>query len=553
MPKLKINAPDGKVLRIDVPEGTSPDQYDALVDDVLADYETSQVETPGALKSGALGVMSGIPGAQSLVSGIEAMGDKTFEEAQKHTEIQKDKAWEEHPVAYGTGKAAGIVGSSLAIPGGAVSTIPRAIATGAAMGGLSGLDTTTDTSDIPENIAKGAGMGGAFGGAAKGIVEPAVGAVVNKFAPALGKRAVASLGKPTLEDVESYLKNPEAIRGALTNPQMAEKLAGAAEDVGKVSGHLSAEARSGLSSTKAPLTVDNILETFEAAKGKYLTNGMPATAADETAVKALDGQLDRLIKIAETNNGEIPETTLQEVIHKLQDSINANTWGNPEASAAQEAMKNLSGRLNSMLKKSNEAYGEAMIPSAEAAGLKGDLVGKFGLETAPTGKVSATEATNTKMGNVLKESKTESQDMLGKLNEMTGIDFLELARNAKTREAFEGEGASQGLNVIAHAGGYGLGALSNIPGGRLVGSLVGGVVGHNIDGGQVAKKILDAYISGSSKFANSASKKALSKYGPLLVQAAKQGGNQLAATHFVLGTSDPEYQALASELEGVGQ
>lgn len=549
MPKLKINAPDGKVLRIDVPEGTTPDQYDSLVDDVLQDYESSQVETPGALKSAGLGLMSGIPGAQTVMSGIEAIGDGTFEGAQRKTEIQKDKAWEEHPVAYGAGKTAGIVGSSLAVPGAAMSTIPRAIATGAAVGGLSGLDATTNTEDIPENIAKGAAMGGAFGGVGKGVVEPAIGAVVNKVAPAIGKRAVASLGKPSLKDVESYLKNPEAIRNALTNPQMAEKLAGVTEEVGKKSSALSQEARAGLSSTKAPITVDNILETFEAAKTKYLTNGLPATAADETAVKTLDGQLNRLIDIAEANGGEIPETTLQEVIHKLQASVKENTWGNPEASAAQEAIKNLSGRLNSILKESNKEYGKAMIPAAEAAGLKGALISKFGLETAPTGKVSATEATNAKMGNVLKENKTESQDMLQQLQEMTGIDFLDLAKSAKTREAFEGEGASQGLNVIAHAGGYGLGALSNIPGGRLVGSLLGGVVGHNIDGGQVAKKILDAYISGSSSFAKSGTKKALAKYGPLLANAAKQGGNKLAATHFVLGTSDPEYQELASDLE----
>jgi len=139
--------------------------------------------------------------------------------------------------------------------------------------------------------------------------------------------------------------------------------------------------------------------------------------------------------------------------------------------------------------------------------------------------------------------------MLERLKDMTGIDFLDLARKAKTKQAFEGEGSSQGLNVIAHAGGYGVGALSGIPGGRLIGSLLGGVVGHNINGGQVAKRILDAYMSGSESFAKSGTKAALQKYGPVLVNAAKQGGNKLAATHFVLGTSDPDYQELASDLD----
>jgi len=541
MAKLKINAPDGKIIRIDVPEGATPDQYDSIVDDVLQDYESSQVETPGALKSGALGLMSGIPGAQTVVSGIEAIGDKTFEQAQKETEIQKDKAWEEHPVAYGVGKTAGIVGTATALP----ASIPAAIGVGA----VSGLDTSKKLEDIPENLVKGGAMGGAFGAAGKYIAEPVVNAAVNKFLPAVGKRAVASLGEPSVKDVEAYLQNPEAIRNALTKPQMAEKLAGTAEDVGKVSGHLGQEARGLLDENRGIISLIDIKPIIAGAKQKYLTNGLPATAADEMAVKALDAQYTRLYEIAKANNGEIPETVLQEVIHKLQDSVQENTWGNPDASAAQEAMKNLSGRLNGMLKQWNTEYGQAMVPAAEAAGLKSDIVGKFGLETSPFGKVEATEATNMKMGNVLKENKTESQDLLGQLKDMTGIDFLELARNAKVKEAFEGQGSSQGMNVVAHAGGYGLGALSDLPGGRLVGSLIGGVAGHNIDGGQVAKKILDAYISGSKSFAKSNTRKALMKYGPLLVNAAKQGGNQLASTHFVLGTSDPEYQNLANELQ----
>lgn len=540
MPKLKINAPDGKVIRIDVPEGSTPDQYDSIVDDVLKDYEMSNIET-GTLESGARGLMSGIPGATAAVSGIQALGDKTYEETRRANELESDKAWEEHPVAYGAGKTAGIAGTALALP----ASIPAAIGVGAA----SGLDAAKSISDMPEDVLKGSAMGGAFGAAGKYVAEPLINAGVQKLAPALGKRAVASLGKPTLQDVESYLKNPEAIRNALTNPQMAEKLAGTAEDVGKVSGQLSSGARELLDENRGVISLMDVKPIIMGAKQKYLTNGLPASQADEIAIKALDGQYERMYAIAKANNGEIPETTLQEIVHKLQESIKENTWGNPDASAAQEAMKNLSGRLNGMLKRGNEGYSEAMVPAAEAAGLKSDLVGKFGLETSPMGKVSATEATNAKMGNVLKENKTESQDMLEQLKEMTGIDFLDLAKNAATRESFEGGGASQGMNVVAHAGGYGLGALSNIPGGRLVGSLLGGVVGHNIDGGQVAKKILDAYMSGSAKFTNSASKKALQKYGPLLVKAAKQGGNQLAATHFVLGTSDPEYQSLAGELE----
>lgn len=542
MPRLKINAPDGMILRVNLPDDATEDQYDSITNDVLSDYEASKIEAPGALKSGALGVMSGIPGAQTVASAVGAIGEKTYEEAHRGLETLKSKAWEEHPVAYGAGKGAGFVGTALVTP----ASIPGAVAIGAG----AGLDVASKPEDFIADAAKGAAFGGAFGAAGKHIIGPAVKTMVSKFAPAVGKRTVAALGRPTVKDVESYLKNPEAIRKALTTPQMAEKLAGTVEDVGKVSSQLGGMARGTLSPTKSPLNINNMLEVFDEAQQKYLTEGLAASKADRIAIKALDDEFTLLMNIAEKNGGNIPETTLQSIVRKLQAGVKENTWGNPDASAAQDAMKNLSGKLNSLLKKSNIAFKEGMVPAAETAALKGDIAGKFKLETAPFGKVSPTEATSAKVGSILKEGKTESQDMLRRLQDMTGVDFLKLAESAKIKGAFEAGGASQGMNVIAHTAGYGIGALSNIPGGRLIGSLLGGVVGHNIDGGQVAKRILDAYLSGSAQFANSAMAAVLAKYGPILVNAAKAGGNQLAATHFVLGTSDPEYQELESEMTG---
>ena len=67
-------------------------------------------------------------------------------------------------------------------------------------------------------------------------------------------------------------------------------------------------------------------------------------------------------------------------------------------------------------------------------------------------------------------------------------------------------------------------------------------------GGHIAKRILDAYLNKAAQWENSAIRPLLEKYGPILVEAAKRGGNQLAATHFVLGTSDSAYQNLEDQL-----
>lgn len=524
-----------------------PGSYDDIDDNtltqkVLAKYpqysDMVMQDTPGALKSGALGVMSGIPGAETAISaGEAAFTPKTYEEAHQGLEQAKNQAWEAHPVAYGTGKTAGIVGTTLLAP--EVEGLGGAAALGAGLGAASGADVANKPSDIPLDVLKGAGTGAVTGGVMHGV-----GQAITKGLPAVGKGLVASLGKPTLEDVQSYLDNPEAIRSALTNPQMAEKLASVTQDIGKASGHLSQEARDVLSSKNIALSARDLKDVAMDTMQKYFTEGNPATAADETSIKAIVDQYQKLAQIAQDNNGTVPETTLRSMIDRLQAATKDNTYGNPEASATQTALKEFGGKLNDALRETNPEYATKMEPSAELAGLSSDIKGKFNLDP------NATDTTIGKMGNILNENKTESQDLLQQLKEKTGIDFLDEARKVRTAQNFSSDAPSQGMNVASHATGYGLGALTNLPGGRLIGSLLGGMVGHNIPGGPIAKRILDTYLAGSDAFMSSDLAPVLAKYGPILVNAAKTGGNELAATHFVLGTSDPDYQKLMDHMGG---
>lgn len=533
MAKLKVNAPDGQVLRIDIPEGTDPSQYDAMAEEVLKDYEMSNIET-GTLESGARGLMSGIPGATAAVSGIQALGDKTYEETRRANELESDKAWEEHPVAYGTGKTAGMVGTALAVP----ASIPGAIGVGAA----AGLDAASKPSDMIEEGIKGAAMGGAFGAAGEKVVAPAVNALVNKVAPAIGKRTVAAIGDPTLETVESYLKNPERIRQALNPPQIAEKLAGATDDLGKAAGQLSQVARSELRPDAAPM-IDDLMGAFESAKGKYLTSGVPVTSLDESALKIIDDQYNRLLGLADANGGIVPEPELRSIIDKLQGMAKFNEAGNVGTSLAQKVAGDLQYRLKQILETNNPAYKAAMAPSAEAASLSGNLAETFGVEGG-----KATDKTVRQVGSLLNEPKIEEQDLARKLQEATGMDLMDIAKASKQRGEFSSSSTGTALKTLMATLGFGAGKMTGIPFGGIGGAATGRFASEGIHGANVAKKILDAYLNQSAKWQNSASKAALDKYGPVLVNAAKLGGTKLAATHFVLATSEPEYQALEEEL-----
>lgn len=535
MPKLRIKAPDGEILRVDLTPDDKPEQYNDIAKEVLDAYQSSKVETPGAIKSAALGAMSGIPGAQTAVDAITAMGDKTFEEARKETEIQKDKAWEEHPVAYGAGKTAGMVGTGLVVP----TSIPGAIGVGAA----AGLDAAAKPQDMIEEGLKGAAVGGALGKAGQVVGKTVIDPLIQKVAPAIGKRTVAALGDPTLETVESYLKNPERIRQALNAPQIAEKLASTTEDIGKASSQLSTLARETLKPENAPISMIDIKPIMQGAAQKYLTSGVAATAQDEAALNIIRGQYGKLLEIAKANNGVVPEVELRAIIDRLQNMANFNESGNVGTSLAQKVAGDLQFRLKNILEQSNPAYKSAMAPSAEAAGLSSKLAETFGIE-----KGKATDKTVRQVSNLLKEPKIEEQALAKQLKDANIMDLMDAVKASQQRGEFASSETGTALKTLMATLGFGAGKMTGVPFGGIGGAATGRFASEGIHGANVAKRILDLYLDKSAQWRNSASKAALDKYGPVLVNAAKLGGSKLAATHFVLATSEPEYQALEDEL-----
>lgn len=517
-----------------------PGSYDSLDDATLTQkiiekypqYKDSidTEDNPSQLGSFARGAMSGIPGAETVVSGIEALSpNKTYEQAHSELETAKDKDWEVNPWSYGAGKGAGMVGTGIAT-GGAGNGLKGALALGAGIGALSGADASKNISDIPMDAVKGAPMGAAMGAVGHGI-----GKTIEAI-PGLAKGAVSTLGKDlTTDDISAYLKNPSAIRQALTKPELAESLSGTVDDVTKASQHLSSGAREILSPEVAPVDVGGVRSAIDEASQKYLTNGVAITSADKASLKTLQDIEAQLIEASKTSGGKIPETTLRQMIDRLQAATKESSFGNPEASASQGAMRDLSGKLNGLLRQSNPEYAAEMAPSAEAAGLSSGLQKKFLLDDGPT------DATVSKLGSVLKEGKTESQDLLEQLKGLTGQDFVQKLKDTMSSEHFNAPGSPIGSV---------LGKLTGIPFLKHAGA---DASAGPLDGGRIAKKLLDMYISGSQSGIGQMSTQALQKFGPILANAAKQGGNQLASTYFVLSTSNPEFQDLVKNTQNSEQ
>lgn len=508
-----------------------------LAQKVLAKYPqySDMVDSgPGMLKSAALGAMSGIPGAETAISGIESLDPKTtFEQAHQGLENDKDAAWNAHPVAYGAGKTAGIVGTGLAAPEG----IPAM----AAMGAAAGADTAAKPADLAKGAAEGATSGLALGTLGEKVISPAISSLAD-MAPTLAKKVLAALGnKASVEDIERYLSNPSAVNNAGTVEGVGSKLADLTGDVTKTSGQLSQAAR-GLLDPSNLIDMHDIKDAAMKAVGKYYVNGNVATSADQGAVNTIMDQYNKLGDVSE--NGMIPETHLRDMLDRIQAATKDATYGNPEAGASQQALKEFGGNLNDVLRTNNPEYAAAMKPSADAASLSSNLQDQFKIEGD-----QPTDATITKVNNLTKPGKPEGVDLANQLQNMTGQDIMGNLQNAKTNEALSSPGSGEATKALFATLGFGAGKMTGVPYGGIAGAAGGRFAANAVNGGNVAKSIMDTYLKGSDAFNDSAVKPILAKYGPVLINAAKQGGNQLAATHFVLATSNPEYQQLVDHVQ----
>lgn len=484
-----------------------------VTDPELLKQLNGEQKGPGALKSAALGLMSGIPGAEAALSGLRSIDPSTtYQQAHQGFESDKDAAHTAHPYIYDAGKGAGIVGTGAAAALAAPATIPGALIAGGIAGAAGGADVAERPADILSDSVQGAAKGAALGGALG-----YGGQILGKVLPTVGKAAVSMLGKETSPtDIQSYLDRPDAINNALKPESLSEDFANTIGKMGQDTQQMSAQATNMLSNSPTTVVEAKLKPIFDQLKSGYLQNGVPKNDAAESAINALDSQYQRLVDIAKANGGNLSEQDLKTQISGLQD-VAKNAFTNPNGPAKADALKNASGALNGVLKGSNPAYGEAMEPVAEQTGLQSDVMKKFDLNTDENGKVTPGNNTMSRIMNAIKDGKSESYDMIDHVKDLTGIDYLQKIQDSATASRF-------------NAPGLGFGHL-------------GGIASKAIDGGQVAKSILNKYISARGIVSNPS----LQKYGGILANAAKQGGNQLAATHFVLSTSDPEYQKLAAD------
>lgn len=138
------------------------------------------------------------------------------------------------------------------------------------------------------------------------------------------------------------------------------------------------------------------------------------------------------------------------------------------------------------------------------------------------------------------------------------LDELEKAKVANSFDKTYTNGSRRTVmgEVLGRAIGAGIGGLAGYGtadgAGGLVGAAAGATGGFGADkyAGQIFRKFLDGKLAVDALTPQVT--KQLGKFGKVLSDASARGGKSLAATHFVLQQTNPEYQGVVSQLQGDG-
>ena len=515
-------------------------------------------------------------------------------------------AEEAHPGYYTAGEVAGGI-APMAIPGvgaffapakgaGFLKTAAKLAIPGAIMG-LGGTEAslTDDPTKVAEDVAQGGVIGG-VGGAVLGKAGQKIGQLAQDselFNQAVKKMSNLLFDMP--EEYTRYLMNPETAEKVLnprTEMDIAESIASVVNSIGKDAKAGSAKAVSMLSDDAAvrPLSrasieaeIDNLMIAnriaYPTESGELVADKLAkgSFAAAQMAKESLEQR-------AAESGGMLSEVQAKQWIQDFDNLIN---WSDPSLKSSNGMLEQVRKIVDRELKTQNPEYGNAMRPVDRLMKQFSKLKKGWNLEQpGQLQPLQSTDQTISKVKNFynqnLQSKKPFQEALLGNSAfpyEPNILDDIKIAQVANRTNTGVANGSRNTLGGIA-AGMY--------AGHPIAGAIVGYVkdkygraVGKQVipSLGQAAKIADDAIAPIAQNIAASPVGTA-AKYGAfaggtqiasqwgttehdmlktaginpqrlqgtpyeqVVMQAAQQGPQKLASTHYVLSQRDPDYQAL---------
>jgi hypothetical protein len=547
-----VNLPPGFELEDDS-SNNLPTGFELVDDKAPQPISPVQSAVAGAAQGASLGFADeGVAGIHTIPKVMQQMfGGKVDPQAllNYYRKIRDQyrghfaQAEEENPKSYLAGEFAGGAALTPVMP---EATIPKMAAMGAVQGlGSSDADLTKgDIGGATRDVAIGAGTGAFMGGAAKSA---------QKTLDAMSwgtKKAITSLLGPTEEAINARLKYPNIIRNAPSYAELAEGMPSTLDTISHSISDADGKAWGLLSNSLDPekaYSKDQIIRTIENIKSELPVEGQMVGLSDKKAAKTLN---DLILDVMGVGNEDyISESNLKRLITTLDSNID---WQNPDAGTTNHVLEALRTSLDKNLKHNNPEYESAMKPVAERTRLLNDAKRLFNLKSVPGEGLVPTDTTASKLQGVTSEKKAVSQEILDKIKQMTGADYVKASEDYALAKQFEGGKANgsrsvnQMMGIMSPIGG-GVGAMVGGPAGAAVGAgagaAAGAMAGSYIDkkGGQMAGDLIDWYLRNKPEN--------LGKYASVLGNAARNGTQAVATSHFVLMNRDHEYRQMIEGLQ----
>jgi hypothetical protein len=446
--------------------------------------DTVKAAGRGAMKALTLGHRTDAAVASAL-SGPEL----TYKDARAQALKEDAGPAEKHPIAFRVGEAA----PALAVPGGAYSTLGRALATGAGLGAAAAV--SDEPSDDPAVLAKRAGKGALTGAAlgTAGVGAPAAAGAVSEglenAAVAQGRRVLTGGGTPLNATKEPLAR--EAVLAALdtgaikplgTTKGAAERLSGTREALGEQYGKIIDALRmAGIEGPQADALAQKMLAEGRSISANSLTDAVP-NLYKQTG--------ESLFQKPRLPSGNLDLKQAEDMKRSLQREAK---YGRYEDTPVNEAKQDLA----SMLRKETE---DAIEQQAPAAGPEAEAI------------AAQFKPVKEQLGNVIEASN---------------------AANKGAGKAATSRAVSPTDTIVTAA---------KLAGGNLSGALETGVAHHFLRTRGASTVAWGAHQA-SEKLAWIATTdpQTLGKYGSVLASALQQGGKDaLAANLYVIGQTDPE-------------
>lgn len=406
----------------------------------------------------------------------------------------------------------GSVGGA-ALAGGAsaptvAGVIPGVVAGGALgfAGGRSAADALDRVLGVKAPIASvseatGETIGNINSGIAMEALGPLTGTVLKggaKVVKGVGKGLISATLGPTLKAINSRIAKNAEIKAAKPFEELAQELPQDIQKLGDQVSEMSGQALDTLSKSKYLMDGAKAKDTLlNAIKTEKMKLGRSISDASIQAKKILERYAYRLRRLGNT----VSENELGQIVRDIDNDIDYSV---KEMAPLNNALQGVRVKIDTILKGENEAYAEMMKPVAKGTELLEKAKSAFHLEHDIGRSFRPGNNTATAIKSANDPKRIASRDILRKLKDFIGRDYLKEIENSTIAEQFKGGRTHGSKNVnlgsiVGTGAGLGIGSLLGF-GGAPVGMVAGGLTGSYIDkeGGRIAGSLIDKLVRQSA-------------------------------------------------------